>query len=360
MRALYSFVARIRRRAPDLDIVFIGGNHDSAGRLEAPRPLLAAFGVHVVGTLPRRADRMPDFSRLLLPLRDKGGSVAALCVALPFLRPSDLPVPADAEDGDGDPLVRGVADLYAEAIRHARERQGPDQALIVTGHCYLAGTEVSELSERKILGGNLHALPASIFPDDVGYVALGHLHKPQTVGGRDRVRYAGSPLPLSVTERSYRHQVLAVDFSGRQVNAIRSLIVPRCVDIVRVPEREAAPLDEVLAQLRRLAADTDPGFDRRPFVDVVVRLDQPAPALRQQIETALAGKFVRLARIQSVYAGSGRTLADALAAAPDLAGLQPEAVFRLRYREQYRDEPPEALLAAFHELAEAAEASEGV
>ena len=57
---------------------------------------------------------------------------------------------------------------------------------------------LSELSERKVLGGNQHALPVDLFPDDCRYVALGHLHRPQPLRGMDHIRYSGSPIPLSM------------------------------------------------------------------------------------------------------------------------------------------------------------------
>src|SRR5690606_38813120 len=103
------------------------------------------------------------------------------------------------------------------------------------GHCYMTGTRLSELSERRILGGNQHALPVDLFPDDVAYVALGHLHLAQRVGA-DHVRYAGSPIPLSFGERHYPHQVLLVDLRGERVAGIEPLRVPRSVDLLRVPE----------------------------------------------------------------------------------------------------------------------------
>ena len=99
----------------------------------------------------------------------------------------------------------------------------------------MAGGEVSALSERKIQVGNQHALPLDIFPSALTYVALGHLHRAQAVGETAHVRYSGSPIPLSLTERDYLHQVLQVDFQGARINKITPLPVPRSVEILRVP-----------------------------------------------------------------------------------------------------------------------------
>ncbi|MCB2609681.1 exonuclease sbcCD subunit D, partial [Listeria monocytogenes] len=76
-------------------------------------------------------------------------------------------------------------------------------ALVAVSHAHMAGGSVSEDSERNLIIGNVEALPASLFPGQIAYVALGHLHKPQKVAGQERIRYSGSPLPLSFAEVNY-------------------------------------------------------------------------------------------------------------------------------------------------------------
>jgi exonuclease SbcD len=331
----FEFVAAARRRRPRLDLLVIGGNHDSAARLDAPGPLYRALGVRVVGGPTASPDDMT------LPLGD------AVVAAVPFLRPSDLVV----DEAAPDPLVEGVRRRYAEVLDAARARRRPGQALLATGHCYMVGTRLSELSERKILGGNLHALPVDIFADDVAYVALGHLHLAQTVGGRTHVRYSGSPIPLALAEAAYRHQVTLVELDGERLADVRALEVPRAVPILRVGP---AALDEVVAQLDALALPEVPD-EERPLVEVRVRLAAPEPALRRRVEAALEGRPARLCKLTVEHAGDGRALAEATAAAR-LAELAPEEVFRRRYRRDHPGEPSPELLAAFRSLVEAVEA----
>ena len=85
----YRFLATAKRQCPDLDILVVGGNHDSAERLNAPVPILDAFGIHVVGGLARLPDDRLDLDRLVVPLCCQG-EVAAWVAAVPFLRPADL------------------------------------------------------------------------------------------------------------------------------------------------------------------------------------------------------------------------------------------------------------------------------
>ncbi len=342
----FRFIADARQRRPKLDIVVIGGNHDSAARLDAPDPLFKALEVRVVGGMPR-ARGEAVLERLLVPLRDAKGEVAAWVAAVPYLRPSDLPsVPEEA----GDRLVEGVRAVYAEVLEGARAKRRPGQALVSMGHCYMVGTELSELSERRILGGNQHALPVDLFPEDVAYVALGHLHKAQRVGGREGVRYSGSPIPLSLSEAHYAHQVLLVELEGEQLGSVRPLHVPRTVDMLRVPSRDAATLDDVVQALEALPELEPESPDwRRPYLEVRVALPRPEPALRRKVEAALEGKAARLVKLTPAYTGTGDALADARPGL-SLKERTPEDVFRARYARNYTEPPEPALLEAFHSL----------
>ncbi|ADO74790.1 exonuclease SbcCD subunit D C-terminal domain-containing protein [Stigmatella aurantiaca] len=343
--AWFRFIARARERLPLLDIVVIGGNHDSAARLEAPDPLFAALKVRVVGGLPRGPESL-DFERLLVPLHDARGQVQAWVAAVPYLRPADLPLIAT----EGDRLIEGVREVYGLTLEAARRRRQPGQALVAMGHCFMVGTELSQLSERRILGGNQHALPVDLFPEDVAYAALGHLHKAQRVGGREAVRYSGSPLPLSLSEAGYQHQVLLVELEAETLGSVRSLPVPRTVDMWRVPERNEATLEEVLVQLAALPKAEAGAAERAwPYLEVCVTLPRPEPALRRKVEEALVGKAARLVKLTPAYTGTGVALAD-VQPGISLRERTPEEVFKARYARDYKEALAPHLLEAFHAL----------
>ncbi len=221
------------------------------------------------------------------------------------------------------------------------------------GHLYVAGAQVSELSERRLVVGTQSAVSHDVFPQDVAYAALGHLHLAQPVGGRENVRYAGSLLPLSLRERSYEHEVVIVEIEGASATAIRPLRLPRFVEILRVPaDRDASAVDEVLAALRRLPARGPGPDDARPLLEVSVHVDRPEPTLRQRVEEALAGKEARLARLGVETAGTSRSLGDV--EVTPLAELRPEQVFLRKWEKDFGGAPPDEVLAAFHELLDAA------
>jgi exonuclease SbcD len=350
----YRFIAEVQRCCPQLEIVVVSGNHDSPARLEAPQPLLASLRVHVVGTLPRGTGDKVQLQRLLVPLHNRAGEIAAWCAAVPFLRPNDLrPV-----QGEGtDPLIEAVRGTYREVFAGLRQRLTSDQALIATGHCYMVGGRLSELSERRILGGNQHALPADIFGRELDYAALGHLHLAQVVGGREHIRYSGSPIPLSLAEARYPHQVVQVDFARSRCQNISALPVPRSVEILRVPAEGVAPLNTVELMLKSLTPQPLP-LERQPFLEVAVLMDRPEPGLRHRIAECLEGKPLRLLRISTYYTGVDSALTESVLE-NQLGELTPEQVFGRRYQQCYGDTPPAELLAVFHELLDSLQAEQG-
>jgi exonuclease SbcD len=359
-RQLYRFLQRARSRVPHLQVVVIAGNHDSPGRLEAPTPLLEAYGTVVVGNVLRNKDGDVDLDRLLVPLHDRDGKVAAWCLAVPFLRPGDVPRMRAAEGDDQadaasfDPYLQGTTLLYQQAYALARSRATADQAIIAMGHCHMVDGQSSNDSERRIVIGGSEALPASTFDASIAYAALGHLHLAQKVGGRENVRYSGSPLPLSFSEVGYQHQVLRIDLEGSRASAVTPLFVPRAVALLRVPAKPAS-LDDALAALEALDLDPDLPPQAWPYLEVRVLLDGPEPGLRARIENVLEGKPVRLAKIEPTrkqVAVDDTALALSL---DQLAQLQPDDIFRRLWQQKYGDEAPPEQIASFAELFHAVE-----
>ena len=345
---LYEFLVSAKKQQAALDIILVGGNHDSATRLDAPSSILNALGVHVVGGL-RRDNQAIDWRRLIVPLTNAQGEIKAWCGAMPFLRNADLP-----NSEDDDPLVTGVKSLYDELFSQLQNHAQHGESLIMTGHCYMVNGNVSELSERKILGGNQHALPVELFSNAVDYVALGHLHLAQSVGANEHIRYSGSPIPLSFDESHYVHSVLQVEVTAGQGVAITKLKIPRSIELLRIPNsKDFATLSNVLAQLESLDLADLPKA-QHPFVELRIKLDKPEPSLRQQIEEVISVLPVRLLKITTAYTGNDNSLAD-LQIEQRLEELQPLDVFQRCYQTKYDTPAPDDLTALFNELLEGIE-----
>jgi exonuclease SbcD len=348
-KQLYRFLQQARARAPQLGIVVIAGNHDSPGRLEAPGPLLEAHGTSVIGHIHRNGAGEIDLERLVIPLRGADGEIGAWCLAIPFLRPGDVPRAAPAAEGaaPADPYLEGIALLYRQAFALAESKRGAGQAIVAMGHCHMVDGQASLDSERRIVIGGTEALPGTVFDPAIAYTALGHLHLAQRVGQHEHRRYCGSPLPLSFAEVGYQHQVLRIDLEGGALREVVPLMVPRAVDLLRVPAKPA-PLDDALAALAALELPELPAH-RQPFLEVRVLLDGPEPGLRARIEAAIEGKPVRLAKIEptrnNAVAGE-----DAAMTLDQLAQMQPDDIFRRLYLQRFGEPAPADQLSAFAEL----------
>ncbi len=351
-KQLYRFLQQARARCPQLDIVIIAGNHDSPGRLEAPGPLLEAHGTTVVGHVLRDADGQIALERHVVPLHGKDGAVAAWCLAIPFLRPGDVPRAADGDDDaaepPADPYLAGISLLYQQAFALAASRRTDGQAIVAMGHCHMVGGAASLDSERRIVIGGTEALPAGMFDPAIAYTALGHLHLAQRVGQQAHLRYCGSPIPLSFSEVGYQHQVLRVDLDGGAVRDVMPLMVPRAVGLLRVPP-QPAPVDEALAALDALVLEALP-LHAQPFLEVRVLLDGPEPGLRGRVEKAIAGKPVRLAKIEPTRKQDGAGTVETVLSLEQVAQLQPDDIFKRLYIQKHGDAAPDDQLAAFAEL----------
>jgi exonuclease SbcD len=208
---------------------------------------------------------------------------------------------------------------------------------------------VSEDSERSLIIGNAEALPASLFGPSISYVALGHLHKPQKVNAQERIRYSGSPIPLSFSEIGYPHQILDVTLNGETLVSVEPKLIPRAVNLQRIGP---APLAEILLQLADLPnIDLLADIQRQPWLEVRVCLDEPQPDLRHQVESALQGKAVRLVRIAAQYAGNGsRDGVDDGTTLVELDQLTPQQLFSRAWQDSYGSEVDEQTLKDFAEL----------
>ena len=150
-RRFFRFLREANRHNPQLQIVIIAGNHDSAARLEAPIPLLEELNTSIVGVVPRTDLCKIDFDSLLIPLYNKEGKREAICLAVPYLRQGDYPASKEGKDT----YVEGVTRMYRQLYDYADSQRQPGEALFAMGHLHATGAELSEddRSERTIMGG---------------------------------------------------------------------------------------------------------------------------------------------------------------------------------------------------------------
>lgn len=239
-----------------IPVVLISGNHDSSIRLGFGSALHEVAGVHV-------RTRVADLDRPVV-LDDDAGPVAIY--GIPYLLPDAVTAELDAERSHTAVLSAAVQRIRADAERRDIERT------VVLAHAFVTGGTASD-SERDISVGGIGDAPASVF-EGIGYAALGHLHGPQQVG--PRIRYSGSPLAFSFSERDQRKSVALVDLDAAgelDVELVRTP-VPRPMRQVR------GRLDDLLARAATDLADVADAWVKVVLTDAS-RPAAPMPQLRQ-------------------------------------------------------------------------------
>jgi exonuclease SbcD len=215
VRVATAALARLREAGAQL--VITPGNHDSGPRLGAFAEFAAAGGLHVRATIAGLAEPVL--------LADEHGEVAFY--GLPYLEPEP------SRHALGVPEARGHTGVLTEAMRRVREDLAtrPGMRAVVLAHAFVTGGNASE-SERTIAVGGVEQVPGSVF-DGVDYVALGHLHGPQTLA--EHLRYSGSPLAYSFSEARQRKSVWLVDLDAAGLAEVRrhELPVPRPLATLR-------------------------------------------------------------------------------------------------------------------------------
>jgi len=166
-----------------VSVVAISGNHDSAERLYFGSKAMGSAGLHI------RTER-PHLSEIGIPITIKsklGDEVQVL--PIPYLDPQRI----NLEDG----VERRHDSVLQAVIAHQMNLIIDPSRCIIMSHAFVTGGAESD-SERPLSVGGTPQIPASSF-DGFGYVALGHLHRPQTLGSGN-IFYSGSPLPYSFSE----------------------------------------------------------------------------------------------------------------------------------------------------------------
>lgn len=345
-RNLY-YTALARLHGLGCQVIITGGNHDSPAVLQAPKTLLEALRIHVVGEKTEAPEAM------LVPLQDRAGHTHALVSAVPFLRDADLRRLVEGETAlQREEAVReGIARVFREQAE-AAAREAGGVPCIAMGHLFVHGVSTSD-SEREIQVGNLAGVTDQVFPETFDYVALGHIHKPQKVGQEDRIFYAGSPVPLSFSESQDHKRVILLEVSDEGIQH-ESLSVPV---FCRLP-RFKGPLEHIRQKLETL----DPGQDA--LIEVHLMAERDHPDIPVQLNELVAehnrqhpDQLIIQQRIEygDRTVGAGQLFEQE----QNLDALSPEAVFRERLdRDQPEPETRALLEDAFQEILEEIRQSE--
>lgn len=252
-------------------VVIVAGNHDNPDRLCAASPLAGRLGITLAG-LPKeelgptspnagqvyRVDGGQSWLELAIP----GVDHTAVIAALPYPSEGRLKELL-AKSLDDKELRQGYNDRLAGLFGALNARYRPDTVNLAVSHLYVRGGIESD-SEQQIQVGGAYAVDPLVFPASAQYIALGHLHRPQYVGGTPApCRYAGSPLAYSFSETGYAKSVTIIEARPGQQVKIREVHVTSGRPLVRW--RSAGGLAEIREWV-------DSGRDQDAWIEVELEI----------------------------------------------------------------------------------------
>ena len=284
----YRFLCRVAASSCR-HVVVVAGNHDSPSFLNAPKELLKALDVHVVGS----STESPEDEVLVL-CNEQDAPELIVC-AVPYLRDRDIRV-AEAGESVEDKerkLIEGIHTHYAAVAALAeqkREELGVDIPIVGTGHLFTAGGQtVDGDGVRELYVGSLAHVTAGIFPACFNYLALGHLHVPQKVNGSETIRYSGSPLPMGFGEAKQQKSVCQVEFHSTAAS-VQLIDVP----IFQKLERVKGDWEGISNRIIELSAT-----DSQGWLEVIYDGTEVIGDLRERLEAAISGTQMEILRIKN-------------------------------------------------------------
>jgi exonuclease SbcD len=205
-------------------VVITGGNHDSPYVINAPKELLGILDIKVVGGVPEKISELFEVIEI--------GNQKIVVAAVPFLRDKDIrnALPGESYNDKIELIRTGIANYFKTVNEHYNEFH-KGTPFIVMAHLFAQGAQISE-SEREIQIGNQAGVEAEIFGEEPYYVALGHIHKPQVVS-KPTVRYSGSPIQLSFSEKDDIKQVVILELEENSFN-ISSIEIPQFRKLITI------------------------------------------------------------------------------------------------------------------------------
>jgi len=304
-------------------VVAIAGNHDHPDRLAASAPLAREQGITLIG--------LPQSSAVTIGCGRTGES--ALVFALPYPSESRLKELL-ADETDEQALRRAYSEKVGRIAARAAQAFRPQTVNLIMSHLYVLGGQETD-SERPIQVGGAYTVDAAALCTGAQYVALGHLHRPQTLKAEVPLRYSGSPLAYSFSEEGQAKSVTLLDLAPGKAAEPQELLLSSGRPLVRWKARGG------LAEVRSWLAE---GRDAGAWIDLEIHVDDSLTLEQiRQLRTLHSG----IVQIRPVYPQAEAAEAESAAASQ----LPLDELFRRFYRRQTGGAEPEGeLVKLFLEL----------
>jgi exonuclease SbcD len=345
----YRFLSKIALSGCS-QVVIIAGNHDSGLLLDAPKNLLSTISIFVVGNVVKG-----DLSGEMIELKNKDGGVEMIVCAVPYLKEAALRdvCPKEVDRDIAKLVVEGTRAHYHAVFDLALQRKvelgNPEIPIVAMGHLFAANVSGGKDEGIRDVVGNLGLIDVDVFPEGFDYVALGHIHRAQKIGGLNHIRYSGAPLLMGFDEIGQKRIVHIVDFPKGESCVVEKLEVPSFQEFVRI-SGDLFTIQKELSLLREKKSNA--------FVEIIYNGEELINNLSYRLKDDLEEVTFTVVRLmnQKEYL-SGVLLDEKI---EDLSEMREEEVFlKLLEVNHISEEQSQELLAAFREII-ALEEDEGI
>ncbi len=323
----------------DCKIILTGGNHDSAAVLNAPSELLKAFDISVIG------GAMEEMAEMFISVEKNNEKI--IVAAIPFLKDRDIrkSVAGETYATKIEQIKSGLRTYFSNINIHYNENHS-DEVFIVMGHLYVQGSEISD-SERDIQIGNQAGVEANMFEGIPHYVALGHIHKPQTISQEHNIHYCGSPIPLSFSEKEDCKQINIITIKDNQITNLEFVPIPKHRNLITFEGN----LQEVEEKLNTYSEETT----LMSLAEIIVNEDVESLERQQAFETLLDTRpegNIEIVKSRLIFKNLIRGASDAFAVGTDVSDVTPMEMFEKKLELQSGLENTDELKNAFREILE--------
>ncbi len=331
----YDFLINVRK-AGCKNVIVVGGNHDSPSFLNAPKDILAALNVSVIGN----ATENPEDEMIVI--KDRQENPIAIVCAVPFLRERDISRFTEGENYSDrskriNENIRKHYEAIAQLAENKRRELGVTIPIIATGHLPVAGGKRNDDDGvRETYIGNIEAVGNDIFPDTFDYVALGHYHIPSVI--KDNIRYCGSPIPMGFGESGQKKLVYLIELNEqRSIETIEIPVFQQLESIVGDKNFIARRLSELKKS------------DSSVWVEVIYTGDEIFPDLSSWVNEQIADSNIEVLKLQNrQYLNEVLTQVDTAGSLEELNEM--EVFDKLLEKSSISDEQKTELKALYKEI----------
>ena len=291
MELYFDFLGRIAKSKCQY-LIITAGNHDSPALLNAPKELLRTLNIHAVGSISEKIDDE------IIILNDTRGSPFLIVCPVPFLRDRDIRTVEPGEEivEKTEKMLHGIREHYQilhKAAESKRNQIGFKIPIVTMGHLFAAGGFSPDGDGvRELYIGDLTRVGIDTFSTGIDYVALGHLHSPQILGGRETVRYSGSPLPMGFAEAGHKKILISVEFNPEKNPVITEIPVPRFQDL----ESISGDFTTIVNRLRELR-----GRDNPLWVEITLTDKQIIPNIQLRLNEIIRNSNIEILKITNTW-----------------------------------------------------------